>query len=114
MAKYQRAAVRQVAAALAADSRLLIIDRLRQGPASSSELAAVAGIGLPAAHKQLAVLQEAGVISSDKIGRVVTHRLRPERLAVLSDWLQTRRSFWTSSFAALASAVAPASEEESR
>ena len=98
MVKYSPEEVRDVAAALSTDSRLLIIDRLRRGTATSTELAATAGIGLPAVHKQLAILQQAGLVVSAKDGRVVSHRLRAEGLDVLADWLRTRRSFWTNSF----------------
>jgi DNA-binding transcriptional ArsR family regulator len=98
MVKYPREAVREIAAALSTDSRLLIIDRLRQGTATSTELAAAAGIGLPAVHKQLTILQQAGLVVSAKDGRVVSHRLRVEGLDVLADWLRTRQSFWANSF----------------
>ncbi|SDR92176.1 ArsR/SmtB family transcription factor [Microlunatus soli] len=105
MAKYSLEEIRQLAGALAADSRLLIIDRLRSGPATSTELAASAGIGLPAVQKQLAVLQRVGLIASTKQGRVVIHRLQPERMDVLADWIRTRTSFWRNSFATLESAL---------
>ena len=115
MANYSLEAIRATAAALSSDSRLLIIDRLRQGSATSSELATVAGIGLPAVQKQMAILQQAGLVTSDKVGRVVSHRLQADGLQMLGDWLSTRRSFWTNSFGALDRALqAPDREADSQ
>ncbi|HEY9292744.1 MAG TPA: helix-turn-helix domain-containing protein [Microlunatus sp.] len=111
MAKYVR--VRREAAALASESRLRMIDRLQQGPASSSELARSASVGLPALQKHLDVLREARMITSTKSGRVVTHRLRPGGLDALTAWIETRRIFWQHSFAAMGAALA-ADDDRSR
>ena len=112
MAKYLR--VRREAAALASESRLRMIDRLQEGPASSSELADAAGVGLPALQKHLGVLREAKMITSSKSGRVVTHRLRPGGLDGLTSWIETRRAFWRNSFAALDAALAAYDSREKR
>lgn len=90
-----------VATALAHPGRRQIVSRLGTGPATSSELAAEVGIGLPALHKHLALLSTAGVIDSHKTGRVVTHRLRGESLQRFDSWLATRTSFWTHQLATL-------------
>ena len=83
-----------VATALANGGRRRIVDRLRAGPATTSELAAMLQIGLPAATKQLAALAEARLVQSTKTGRTVTHRLDPAPLMDFSTWLATRESFW--------------------
>ena len=59
-------------------------------------------------------LDKAGLVTSDKEGRVVSHRLQSDGLQVLGDWLNTRRSFWTNSFSALDRALqAPGSATNS-
>lgn len=90
-----------LAAALANDGRRSIVDRLRAGPATTSELAALLAVGLPAVTKQLGVLSGAGLVQSSKQGRVVTHRLDPAPLAEYATWLASRRSFWSNQLDAL-------------
>lgn len=91
-----------VAHALAHSGRRQIVSRLGSADASSTELARLLRIGLPALHKHLALLRDAGLISSTKAGRTVTHRLHPDGLAGYTDWLLTRKSFWSNQFDALA------------
>jgi DNA-binding transcriptional ArsR family regulator len=100
MAKYSDG-LDGVAAALSHSGRRHVVDRLRAGPASSSELAQLLGIGLPALTKHLALLASAGVIRSAKTGRVVTHELDDERLRTYAIWLGTRKSFWHNQLDAL-------------
>lgn len=83
-----------VAAALAHPGRRQVVDRLRAGPATSSDLAGLLGVGLPAIAKHLALLGGAGVIHSAKSGRVVTHVLDDRRLQEYATWLRARESFW--------------------
>lgn len=66
-----------VATALAHPGRRLIVDRLRGRPATTTELARLLDIGLPAVTKQLTLLTGAAVVRSTKTGRVVTHEIQP-------------------------------------
>lgn len=93
MAKYMDG-LDAVASALAHSGRRHIVDRLRSGPATTSELADLLAIGLPAVSKHLGLLAGAGLTKAVKSGRTVTHQLDPERLLDYSTWLATRRSFW--------------------
>ncbi len=95
-----------VASALSNSGRRRLITTLESGPSSSSHLAAVLGIGLPALHKHLAVLAGAELITSQKSGRVVTHRLQREPLRRYRDWLAHRTAFWDERLDALADAFA--------
>ncbi|WP_029136116.1 ArsR/SmtB family transcription factor [Nakamurella lactea] len=90
------------ATALAHRGRRQIISRLGAGSATSSELAELLDIGLPALHKHLDLLRRASLIESSKTGRTVSHVLRPAGLDQLADWLLTRKSFWSNQFDALA------------
>ena len=93
MAKYS-VGLDAVAGALASAGRRQIVDRLRAGPATSSELAALLDVGLPAVTKHLAALGQARLVRSAKTGRTVTHRLDPAPLRDYTTWLATRESFW--------------------
>ena len=67
--------------ALSDRSRRGMVDRLGLGPASVSELAEPFAITLPTAMKHLHVLEESGLVHSEKSGRTRTYRLRQEALA---------------------------------
>jgi len=79
---------------LADPTRRAVISRLTRGPAAVKELAAPFDMGLPAFMKHLSVLERDGLIASEKVGRVRTCRVRPERLAVAESWLSEQRQLW--------------------
>src|SRR3546814_12140976 len=66
---------------LADPTRRAVVTRLLQGEAPVKQLAQPFAIGLPAFLKHLAVLEGAGLIRSEKRGRVRTCRIDAERLA---------------------------------
>jgi len=81
-------------AALSDPTRRAILDRLaRQTDATVSELAEPFAIKLPAVMKHLGVLDEAGLITLTKSGRVVTVRLRPGSMRDAMAWLRRRELF---------------------
>lgn len=100
MAKYSDG-LDAVTTAIAQPVRRSILTRLEHGPATSSDLSALTGVGLPTIAKHVALLADAGLIVSQKTGRVVTHRLRPDGFAGLQDWIATRASFWDNQLDAL-------------
>lgn len=80
--------------ALADPTRRRIVERLGSGPASVTELAAPLPMSLPAVVQHLQVLEGSGVIGTEKVGRVRTCHLEPERLDILRDWLAARSRAW--------------------
>ena len=82
--------------ALADPTRRAIIERLARGPASVSELALPFGMALPSIVAHLHKLEAAGLITSEKDGRVRTCALQPQALAPVHDWLQDQRVLWDS------------------
>lgn len=80
--------------ALADPTRRAVIARLIQGPASVKELAGPFEMGLPSFLKHVKVLENCGLISSEKIGRVRTCHLLPKRLAAAESWLSKQRAIW--------------------
>src|SRR5215469_15896493 len=80
--------------ALADPARRTIMDRLAKGPASVSELARPLPMSLPAVMLHLKVLQESGLVKSEKLGRVRTCRIEPQILSQAERWITERRQMW--------------------
>jgi DNA-binding transcriptional ArsR family regulator len=101
-------------AALVDPTRRAILVRLERGDgASVSELARPFAIKLPAVMKHLYVLDEAGLITRSKLGRVVTVRLNPKPMRGALDWLRRYEHFWSASLDRLA-AYAESQEPQTR
>jgi DNA-binding transcriptional ArsR family regulator len=81
-------------AALADPARRAMVERLVQGPASVSELAKPLPMSLPAAMLHLKVLEECGLVTSEKLGRVRTCRIEPQMLSQAESWVAERRRMW--------------------
>jgi DNA-binding transcriptional ArsR family regulator len=79
-----------------------MVEKLSQGPASVSRLAEPFGITLAAVVQHLQVLEECGLVRTEKLGRVRTCRLDPAGFAVATQWLADRRSLWERSLDRLA------------
>jgi DNA-binding transcriptional ArsR family regulator len=77
--------------ALGDTSRRAMVERLSRGAASVSELAQPFDMSLPAVVQHLAVLERAGVVSSDKVGRVRTYQLVPDGLVPANRWIVQQR-----------------------
>ncbi|GAA4371380.1 metalloregulator ArsR/SmtB family transcription factor [Nocardioides caricicola] len=91
MPNYQ-AELDAVLRALADPTRRAVVERLSVSPAVVSELAAPFSMALPSLMQHLRVLEDAGVVSSEKHGRVRTVSLRPGALDVLHLWLGEQRT----------------------
>ncbi|TCL75541.1 metalloregulator ArsR/SmtB family transcription factor [Rhizobium sp. BK251] len=78
--------------ALVEPTRRAIVERLSEGPASVSELARPFDMSLAAVVQHLQVLEESGLIRSEKTGRVRTCRIEPDGLKAISDWVADRRN----------------------
>lgn len=81
-------------AALADPARRTMVERLAQGPASVSELAAPLPMSLPAVMLHLKVLEDCGLVTSQKVGRVRTCRIEPQMLSQAEQWVTQRRQMW--------------------
>lgn len=80
--------------ALGDATRRDMLERLMQGPAAVTDLAAPTGLALPTVLRHLSVLEDAGLIASEKTGRTRTCRALPQRLAPATDWLSHQRHIW--------------------
>jgi DNA-binding transcriptional ArsR family regulator len=81
-------------AALADPTRREILVRLTRGPASISELAEPFGITLTGLKKHVQVLEDARLVTTEKVGRTRHCRLGPERLENAMQWIQMYRQEW--------------------
>ncbi|MDX2149838.1 MAG: metalloregulator ArsR/SmtB family transcription factor [Bryobacteraceae bacterium] len=77
--------------ALGDPTRRAIVEHLTAGPQSVSALAAPLGITLTAVAQHLQVLADAGLVKTEKAGRVRTCRLIPAGLQALERWIWERR-----------------------
>lgn len=80
--------------ALSDPTRRALVARLVEGEASVSALAAPLAMSLPAVMQHLQVLEAAGLVTTQKVGRVRTCRMEPAVLRAAEDWLSGHRRFW--------------------
>lgn len=78
--------------ALVDPTRRALVERLSRSPATVGELAAPFDMSLAAVVQHLQALEAAGIIASEKIGRVRTCRLEPGGLDALALWIEARRN----------------------
>ncbi len=84
--------------ALSDPTRRAVLDRLTQGPASVSELAAPFDSTLAAIVQHVQVLEASGLIATEKIGRTRTCRVSADAVARAERWLSERRARWEARF----------------
>ena len=80
--------------ALGDPTRRAIVEKLSEGPISVSRLAEPLDITLAAVVQHLQVLEESGLVQTEKIGRVRTCRIEPAGLSAAEQWIGDRRSRW--------------------
>jgi DNA-binding transcriptional ArsR family regulator len=78
--------------ALSDGTRRAMVERLSRGPASVSTLAGPFGMSLPTVVQHLAMLEEVGIVSSAKVGRVRTYQLVPDGLVPANAWIVDQRT----------------------
>ena len=91
---YQSADLDRLFHALADPARRAIVERLSRGPAPVSELARPLPMSLPSAMQHLGVLETAGLVRSEKVGRVRTCAIEPQALSQAEQWISARRTEW--------------------
>lgn len=81
-------------AAMADPTRRRVVERLTAGPAPVSELHAPHDMALPTFLKHLKKLEAAGLVRSEKAGRVRTVHIEAAALRAAEDWLSQQRRMW--------------------
>ena len=80
--------------ALADQTRRDILTRLSLGPASVSELAEPFAMSLTGLKKHVRVLEEARLVTTEKVGRTRVCRLGPDDLDEAAGWIDAFRERW--------------------
>jgi DNA-binding transcriptional ArsR family regulator len=92
--------------ALADPTRRAVVERLCDGPASVSELAQPFAMTLAGVVQHVQVLEHAGLVTTQKIGRVRTVQVDPAGLRAAEAWLAARRTRAERQFDRLAAVLA--------
>lgn len=98
--------------ALADPARRAMVERLSLGPASVSELAQPLAMSLPAVVQHLHLLEQSGLVTTAKLGRVRTVTIDTEALSQAEKWLNDRRISWEQRFDRLDAFLAAEVEAE--
>jgi len=98
--------------ALADPARRAMVERLSRGPAPVSELAKPLPMSLPSVMQHLGVLEAAGLVRSEKVGRVRTCAIEPGALSLAEQWINARRTQWEHQFDRLGAYLASLPEEK--
>jgi DNA-binding transcriptional ArsR family regulator len=80
--------------ALGDPTRRSIVEQLSDGPISVSRLASPLNITLTAVAQHLQILEECGLVRTEKVGRVRTCHIEAAGFQVLEDWLGAQKSIW--------------------
>jgi DNA-binding transcriptional ArsR family regulator len=80
--------------ALGDPTRRAIMEKLSEGPISVSRLAEPLDITLAAVVQHLQILEESGLVQTEKAGRIRTCSIAPAGLRVATEWIGERRSTW--------------------
>jgi DNA-binding transcriptional ArsR family regulator len=90
----RKVSVDRVFQALGDPTRRAIVDRLSKGPLSVSRLAVPLDVSLTAVVQHLQVLEESGLVHTEKVGRVRTCSIETAGFSVLEQWIGDHRSQW--------------------
>ncbi|HET9098879.1 MAG TPA: metalloregulator ArsR/SmtB family transcription factor [Acidobacteriaceae bacterium] len=80
--------------ALGDPTRRAILDKLCEGPLSVSRLAAPIGITVAAVMQHLQILEESGLVHTEKVGRIRTCRIDTAGFKALQQWINDHRTLW--------------------
>ena len=94
MVQYTWARLDDSFAALSDATRRGVLERLGRSDASITALAEKFQMTLTGMKKHVAVLEEAGLVTTEKVGRVRTCKLGPRRLEEETAWLERYRQLW--------------------
>jgi DNA-binding transcriptional ArsR family regulator len=112
MVQYSPAHFNTSFAALADATRRGVLEQLARADASITDLADRFDMTLTGMKKHVGVLEQAGLVSTEKIGRVRTCKIGPCRLEEEMEWIENYRQVWDARFDALDHVVAALKSEK--
>jgi DNA-binding transcriptional ArsR family regulator len=98
MVKFAQAGLDASFAALSDATRRGVLEQLGRSDASITDLAAKFQMTLAGIMKHVGVLEQAGLVATEKVGRVRTCKLGTRRLEEETAWLERHRQLWDSRF----------------
>ncbi len=114
MVQFQQAQFDTSFAALSDATRRGVLEQLMRSDASITDLAQTFGMTLTGMKKHVGVLEQAGLVTTQKIGRVRTCRLGSRHLDQEALWLERYRRLWEARFDELDKVVDELKRRESR
>lgn len=101
MVQYSKSRLDQTFAALSDSTRRGVLVQLGRGDTSITELAEQFHMSLTGMKKHVGILEQAGLVKTEKVGRVRTCRLGAHRLDSETAWLERYKELWAKRFDAL-------------
>ena len=101
MVQYARERLDATFAALSDATRRGVLEQLGRSDASITTLAERFQMTLTGMKKHIGVLEQAGLVATEKVGRVRTCKLGPHRLEEETAWMARYQQVWASRFDAL-------------
>ena len=111
MVQYVDASLDLSFAALSDATRRGIIDQLGRGEKSITSLANTFQMTLTGMKKHVQVLERAGLVVTQKVGRVRTCKLGKRGLAAEADWIEAHRTFFEARFDVLDAIISEMEQE---
>jgi DNA-binding transcriptional ArsR family regulator len=112
MVQYSQAPLDASFAALSDATRRGVLEQLGRADASITQLADKFHMTLTGMKKHVGVLEQAGLVTTEKVGRVRTCKLGPRQLAEETAWIEAYRQLWSARFDALDEIVEELKEKE--
>ena len=112
MVHYRHGSLDAAFGALSDATRRGVLEQLGRSDASITDLASKFHMTLTGMKKHVGVLEQAGLVATQKVGRVRTCRLGPRRLAEEGAWIEAYRQLWTSRFDALDGVIEDLKQKE--
>jgi DNA-binding transcriptional ArsR family regulator len=101
MVQYSQTHFNASFAALADATRRGVLEQLARGDASITILADRFDMTLTGMKKHVGVLEQAGLVTTEKVGRVRNCTIGPGRLEAEMEWISRYRQVWDARFEAL-------------
>ena len=101
MVQYSQTHFNASFAALADATRRGVLEQLARGDASITDLADKFDMTLTGMKKHVGVLEQAGLVTTEKVGRVRNCKIGPSRLEEEMEWISQYRQVWDARFEAL-------------
>src|SRR5262245_28712029 len=112
MVQYSRARLDTAFAALADSTRRGVLEQLGRSEASITDLADRFHMTLTGMKKHVGVLERAGLVTTEQVGRVRSCRIGTRRLEEVEAWIERYHELWDARFSALDDVVEESKRKE--